>query len=701
MSQRTEIPDLATLPEDGGPEYNRLIFTSSPYLLQHARNPVDWYPWCDEAFAKARREDKPIFLSIGYSTCHWCHVMEHESFEDAEVAAFLNGHYVSIKVDREERPDVDHIYMSVCQAMTGAGGWPLSVFMSPEQLPFFSGTYFPKTDRFGRPGFLRVLSALHAAWRDERQKVTSIGDELRGSLQRASEKHPAELDASVLDTAERAFGASFDPVHGGFGGAPKFPVPHALSFLLRRHDRSGDAALLRMAEHTLASMYRGGMYDHVGFGFCRYSTDAQWLVPHFEKMLYDNALLMTAYTDAFLVTRKEEYAAVIRQIATYILRDMTSGDGAFYSAENADSEGEEGKYYVFTREEFLRIAGAEQGAALAEYFGVTPEGNFEQGNNVLHIAVDPAEWRGRHGLSEQDAALLLDEARSRLLEARALRVRPSLDDKILTSWNGLMISSLARAGVALDEPEYVQAARNAADFLLHTVLRSDGSLQHRHRAGDTGIDGYLEDYAFLVWGLIDLYEATFDAACLGHAVALNARMIADFYDAERGGFFFTAHGAEQLISRTKEVYDGAIPSGNSSAAFNLIRLARLTGDAELERLADDTFRAMGQQVRALPSGHTVMLAALDFAVGPSREIVLAAGSIEEVAELRSALRSRFLPRTVTLFHASGHEGGVLRDLAPFLSGQRPVDGRATAYVCENYSCDAPVTSPAALAALLD
>ena len=701
MSQRTETPDLSTLPEDGGPEYNRLIFTSSPYLLQHARNPVDWYPWCDAAFEKARREDKPIFLSIGYSTCHWCHVMEHESFEDSDVAAFLNEHYVSIKVDREERPDVDHIYMAVCQAMTGAGGWPLSVFMSPEQLPFFSGTYFPKTDRFGKPGFLRVLSALQAAWRDERTKVMTIGEELRGSLHRASEKRPAELDASVLDTAERAFDASFDSVHGGFGGAPKFPVPHALSFLLRRHDRSGDASLLRMAEHTLASMYRGGVYDHVGFGFCRYSTDAQWLVPHFEKMLYDNALLMTAYTDAFLVTRKEEYATVVREIATYILRDMTGADGAFFSAENADSEGEEGKFYVFTRSDFLRIVGAEHGEALAEYFGITTEGNFEHGNNVLHIAVDPAEWRRRHGLSEADAPLLLNDTRSRLLEARALRVRPSLDDKILVSWNGLMISALSRAGIALDEPRYVHAARFAADFLLKTMLRNDGSLQHRHRAGETGIDGFLEDYAFFVWGLIDLYEATFEAVYLRQALALNARMIADFHDAERGGFFFTAHGAETLISRTKDVYDGALPSGNSSAAFNLLRLARLTGDAELERLADATFRAMGQQVGSLPSGHTVMLTALDFAIGPSREIVLAAETIEDIAGFRTVLRSRFLPRAVTLFHASGQQGEALRDLVPFLSAQLPVDGQATAYVCENYSCDTPATTAAALASLLD
>ncbi|MBL0175086.1 MAG: thioredoxin domain-containing protein [Ignavibacteria bacterium] len=689
------------MPEDGGPEYNRLIFTSSPYLLQHARNPVDWYPWCEAAFEKARREDKPIFLSIGYSTCHWCHVMEHESFEDPEVAAFLNEHYVSIKVDREERPDVDHIYMAVCQAMTGAGGWPLSVFMSPEQLPFFSGTYFPKTDRFGKPGFLRVLSALHAAWRDERTKVMTIGEELRGSLHRASEKRPAELDASVLDTAERAFDHSFDSVHGGFGGAPKFPVPHALSFLLRRHDRSGDASLLRMAEHTLASMYRGGVYDHVGFGFCRYSTDAQWLVPHFEKMLYDNALLMTAYTDAFLVTRKEEYATVVREIATYILRDMTSADGAFFSAENADSEGEEGKFYVFTRAGFLRIVGAEHGEALAEYFGITAEGNFEHGNNVLHIAVDPAEWRRRHGLSEGDAALLLNDTRSRLLDARALRVRPSLDDKILVSWNGLMISALSRAGVALDEPHYVQAARLAADFLLNTMLRNDGSLQHRHRAGETGIDGFLEDYAFFVWGLIDLYEATFEAAYLRQALALNARMIADFHDAERGGFFFTAHDAETLISRTKDVYDGALPSGNSSAALNLIRLARLTGDAELERLADATFRAMGQQVSSLPSGHTVMLTALDFAIGPSREIVLAAETLEDIAGFRTVLRSRFLPRAVTLFHASGQQGEALRDLVPFLSTQRAIEGRATAYLCENHVCTAPVTSAVELSTLLD
>ena len=490
-----DTPDLTTLPDNGGAEYNRLIFSSSPYLLQHARNPVDWYPWGPDAFARATREDKPIFLSIGYSTCHWCHVMEHESFEDVAVAAFLNEHFVSIKVDREERPDVDHIYMSVCQAMMGSGGWPLTIFMTPGQMPFYAGTYFPKTDRFGRPGFLRALEALATVWRNERHKATAIGEQIRASLEANGGSTPSAMGSDVLSLAVRSFAASYDGAHGGFSVAPKFPIPHALSFLLRMQDRSGDAEVLRMVEQTLRAMHRGGIYDHVGYGFCRYSTDEKWLVPHFEKMLYDNALLAMAYSDAFLVTKNEEYADVLRQIFLYIEREMTSPDGAFYSAENADSEGEEGKFYAFSMREFATIIGGDHADALAEYFGVTPEGNFEHARNVLHVAVDPDDWRSRHGFTVADAAALLEQARARLFDARARRIHPSLDDKVLTSWNGLMIAALAKAGAALNDDRYIRAAARAADFLLATMRTPEGGLLRRSRNGESGIDGFLEDCA--------------------------------------------------------------------------------------------------------------------------------------------------------------------------------------------------------------
>jgi uncharacterized protein len=508
-----DLPDPSTLPEDGGPHFNRLVFTSSPYLLQHARNPVDWYPWCDEAFARAEREHKPVFLSIGYSTCHWCHVMEHESFEDAEVAALLAEHFIAIKVDREERPDIDHIYMTACQTMTGSGGWPLSVFLTPDKRPFYAGTYFPKEDRFGRPGFLRVLRVLHDAWTTESDKVERIASDMHATLQRLGEDaatrsgagesslaailaSEAAAGASAGDVvrclvarrtpaalparAEDAFHSNYDEEFGGFGTAPKFPMGHTLSFLLRRNARSERADILHMVQHTLQAMHRGGMYDHVGGGFCRYSTDRHWLVPHFEKMLYDNALLVMAYVDAWQRTGDAVYADIVRDVFRYITTTMTSPEGLFYSAENADSEGVEGKFYVFTRAEFLDIVGAEHGDALAEYFGVTEQGNFEhRGWNVLSLAVDEADWARRHGFSAGRARDLVNEARAKLFAARAGRVHPSLDDKVLVSWNGLMIAALARAGAALGDASMRDAAVRAADALLARARREDGRLWHR------------------------------------------------------------------------------------------------------------------------------------------------------------------------------------------------------------------------------
>ncbi|MBR9978064.1 MAG: thioredoxin domain-containing protein, partial [Bacteroidetes bacterium] len=566
-----DYPDPATLPADGGPEYNRLVFTSSPYLLQHARNPVQWYPWSEEAFETAAREDKPVFLSIGYSTCHWCHVMEHESFEDEEIAAFLNQHYISIKVDREERPDIDQIYMTVCQAMTGAGGWPLTVFMTADKKPFFSGTYFPKDDRYGRPGFLRVLTALHDVWRNERSKIDSVTEELQQQLTNALGSAQGAIPADILDRAVESFKRSYDETYGGFGVAPKFPMGHMLSFLLRRATATGDNALLSMVEHTLIRMYRGGLWDHVGGGFCRYSVDRKWLVPHFEKMLYDNALLLSAYTDAWQITGNTAYRQVAGELIAYLRREMLSPDGLFYSAENADSEGEEGRFYVFTRGEFDACVGG-KASMLAEYFGIEEAGNFEQGKNILHIADDPVEWASRHGLKPDEARAVVDNARAALFEYRAQRVHPSLDDKILTSWNGLMISALARAGQAFEDDGITTMASRAADALLASLRGPDGRLLHRRRGTDVGIQGFLEDYAFLIQGLIDLYQATFHTPYLRAATELTDDMCSYFVDENDGSLFVSAHDAEELIVRGKQADDGALPSGNAAAAYNLMRL---------------------------------------------------------------------------------------------------------------------------------
>jgi hypothetical protein len=694
------LPDLSALPADGGAEFNRLVFTSSPYLLQHARNPVDWHPWDDEAFEKAVREDKPIFLSIGYSTCHWCHVMEHESFEDAEVAAYLNEHFVSIKVDREERPDVDHIYMTVCQAMTGSGGWPLTIFMTPDKKPYYSGTYFPKDDRFGRPGFLRVLQAMRDAWENDRQKVLGIGEQLKSQLQQAMQGEDGDIPEHVLQRAVQAFKTNFDEEFAGFGTAPKFPMGHTLSFMLRRATLTDDAALTddvtlpAMVEKTLLAMYRGGIRDHLGGGFCRYSVDRKWLVPHFEKMLYDNALLLMAYTDAYQVTRNSEFKNIAEEIVRYIRRDMTDANGMFFSAENADSEGEEGKFYVFTHAEFSEAVGADAGM-MAEFFGITKEGNYEHGNNILHIAVDPGEWAGNHGLTPPQAADRINAARAGLFAARAARVHPSLDDKLLVSWNGLMISALGQAAQAFDDESFSDMARQAADAILEHLLVEDGTLLHRMRQGKAGIPGFLEDYAFFVWGLLDLYEATFETRYFRAAVSLTNKMLVLFNDDANGGLFFTANDAEKLIVRTKESYDGATPSGNSVAAYNLVRLARMTGNTAFEARAQAILRAFASQLEQSPTGSTVMLMALDFQVEPGKEIVIAAEDILDASAMATAVRERWEPRSVLLFHPA-HGAKEIERLVSFIKDNNAVDNRPTAYVCRDFACELPVTSVAAL-----
>jgi uncharacterized protein YyaL (SSP411 family) len=699
---------------------NRLADTQSPYLLQHAENPVDWYPWGEEAFEKARREDKPIFLSVGYATCHWCHVMEHESFEDDEVARLLNEHFVPVKVDREERPDVDALYMTVTQALTGHGGWPMTVLLTPERKPFFAGTYFPKHGRGGRPGMMELLPNVARSWAEDRDRVGDSAEQITEAVREVLARQTASANAlgdDVLAAAYNGLSARFDAEAGGFGGAPKFPTPHNLLFLLREAQRVGGAETavgkraLQMVEETLGAMRRGGIYDHVGFGFHRYSTDRVWKLPHFEKMLYDQALLAMAYTEAFELTRELKYRRTAEEIFAYVDRDLTNPEGAFYSAEDADSlnpdgEKEEGAFYVWHWDEFMQALGERNGVIAAALFNVDREGNFRDeatremtGANVLFRTVDDAEAAERLEAPEEGLRQRIDEIRGTLFEARARRPRPLLDDKVLTDWNGLMIAALAKAARAFGDERYAMRAASAADFFLDSMRTEDGRLLHRYRNGHAGIPGLLDDYAFLVWGLIELHQTTFDTDALRAALDLNATMRQHFEDEENGGFFLSADDAEALLLRQKAYYDGAVPSGNAVAALNNLRLARLTGQTELEEVAERTMRSSGE-VAQQPVGHTLMMCAAVFAAGPAQEVTIAGEpEAEDTQALLDALRAHYLPNAVV--HLRPPEGGAVAELAPYTEAQAPRDGQATAYVCEHFACQAPTTDPEEMARQLE
>lgn len=682
---------------------NRLINEKSPYLLQHAHNPVDWYPWGDEALAKAKAEDKPIFLSIGYSTCHWCHVMERESFEDEEVAALLNEGYISVKVDREERPDIDHIYMNACQAMTGQGGWPLTVLLTPEKKPFFAGTYFPKKGRWGLPGLVEILTQVGQKWEQERDRVQEAGEEVLELMgPRLGLQSGASLNRDVLDMAYQQLKDRFDHEYGGFGQAPKFPSPHNLMFLLRYWKRSGEKEALTMVERTLQAMYRGGLFDHVGYGFSRYSTDQKWLVPHFEKMLYDNALLALAYLEAYQVTGSNFYARVARKIFTYILRDMTSPEGGFYSAEDADSEGVEGKFYLWTPGEVGEILGEDAGEVFCRQYDIAPGGNFE-GKSIPNLIHNPLENEApASGQESGDYRAHLDVLRKKLFVAREERVRPFKDDKILTSWNGLMIAALARGGAVLEEPGYTRAAERAAGFILSRLRRENGRLLARYRDGEAAIPAYLDDYAFITWGLLELYGAGFEPRFLRDALTLTHQALDLFRDRQHGGFFFYGADAEELIARPKEIYDGALPSGNSVMLLNLLRLARLTGDETLRDEAERQVLAFAGVVAEYPQAYSFFMMGLDFYLGPVREIVIAGKSGDALAErMLKATQRRFMPETVVVFNPADGAGTDLAEMAPYLGEQRSPDGRTTAYVCQNYACQAPVTDYHKFIAALD
>lgn len=681
---------------------NRLIREKSPYLLQHAYNPVDWYSWGDEAFARARAEDKPVFVSIGYSTCHWCHVMERESFEDEEVAAVLNRYFVAVKVDREERPDVDNVYMSVCQALTGQGGWPLTVIMTPDKKPFFAGTYFPKRDQGGRPGLLTVLTALQREWRRDRAGVAAYGEKIARTLAAAVPPTGGPWDAAVLTAGYQYLQASFDHEHGGFGGAPKFPTPQHIMFLLRYWRRSGAPDARRMAEQTLAAMRRGGIYDHLGGGFARYATDAAWQVPHFEKMLYDNALLAYAYTEAFQCTGEEDFARVAQEIAHYVLRDMTAPEGGFYAAEDADSEGEEGKFYVWRYEDIMTALGPEQGQLFAAYYGVTAVGNFTGGTNILHIATpDAAALAAAQGRTPGELREILAACRQELYRRREARVHPFKDDKILTAWNGLMIAALAKAARVFGRPDYADAAARAVRFIDGHLRRQDGRLLARYRDGAAAHLAYLDDYACLLWALVEMYETTFDVAYLVKARALSGDMRRLFWDEADGGFFFTGADGEELLTRPKEWYDGAVPSGNSVAALALVRLSRLLDAPDLAALAEAAVQWQAPLAAAQPAACTFFLAALDLYLTAPRQVVIAGrrGEAQTEAMLAAAGRA-FRPDAVVLFN-DPDQAAPTAAVVPRLAAYQPRDHRATAYICQDYACQAPVTDAGEFAALLE
>ena len=681
---------------------NRLARETSPYLLQHQDNPVDWYPWGEEALGRARAENRPILLSIGYSACHWCHVMEHESFEDGETARIMNELYVNVKVDREERPDVDSIYMNAVQQMTGHGGWPMTVFLTPEGVPFYGGTYFPPEPRHGLPSFQQVLTSVADAYHNRRDEVDRSAEQLREVLRQGTALRvpPSPLEPSLLDRAYRRLTARYEPDHGGFGSAPKFPQPMVLGYLLRQWRRTGDAEALRMVEHTLRSMARGGIYDQLGGGFHRYSVDARWLVPHFEKMLYDNALLSRVYLQAYLATGDAEYRRVVEEVLDYVLREMRSPEGAFYSTQDADSEGEEGRFYVWGPDEIDALLGPEDGALFRLYYDVTSAGNFE-GHSILHVERDAAEVARDAGVQVERLERVLARGRALLYEARAKREWPARDEKVLTSWNAMMLRSFAEAAFAFDEPRYLEAATTNATFLL-SELRRDGRLLRTWKAGGAAkIDAFLEDHALLVDALVSLYQATFEPAWLAEARATADATLERFWEPEETLFYDAAADAERLVVRPRDVNDTATPSGTSAAAVALLRLAALTGEDRYRAVAVETLESLATLLAEIPQAFGELLSALDWQLAGAREVVVAgAPAGEDTQALLNVLRERWLPNAVWALRDASLPEEAAAAATPLLAGRAPVDGRAAAYVCERFTCRRPVTGAAELEAEL-
>lgn len=667
---------------------NRLKDERSPYLQQHASNPVDWYPWGDEAFKAAQEQDKPVFLSIGYSTCHWCHVMEHESFTDEQVAALMNDAFINVKVDREERPDVDNVYMTVSQMLTGGGGWPLTIIMTPDRKPFYAATYIPRRSRYGATGMLELIPRVKELWQRSRDQLNGTGTEIVARLESAATATKAEtLDKTTLDESYRMLRSRFDRENGGFGSAPKFPSPHTLLFLLRYWKRSGRREALTMVTKTLDAMRAGGIFDHVGYGFHRYSTDARWRVPHFEKMLYDQAMHILAHSEAYQATRIERYRRVAEEVAEYTLRDLHHPDGGFYSAEDADSEGEEGKFYLWTMKE-LRETIPDDEKAVTRTYNASDEGNYldeatkqSTGENILYTA------------DTQPINAMTDATRNRLLRQREKRPRPSLDDKVLTDWNGLMVAALAYASRALGNRQYLNEAERTAAFIQSNMWDGE-TLKHRLHGGDAAIEGFLDDYAFTAWSQLELYAATMKPEHLRTALTFTEQAIEKFWNREHGGFYFTEADTE-LPVRTMEFYDGAIPSGNSVMYSNLTRLARLTGRTDLEEKAVKLSERFSSDASRIPHGFTFFMSGLSMAIGPSKEVVVTGVKDRDSSEMLKAINSMYLPSTVTLLLDE-----ETRSIAEYTKDMAPLDGKPTAYVCSGHMCETPTNDVVKMLELL-
>ncbi|MFH1078757.1 MAG: thioredoxin domain-containing protein [Pseudomonadota bacterium] len=679
---------------------NRLGAETSPYLLQHAANPVDWHAWGDEAFTAAKAENKPVFLSIGYSTCHWCHVMAHECFEDPAIAALMNRTFINIKVDREERPDIDAVYMMVCQAITGSGGWPLTIIMTPDKKPFFAGTYFPPEGRHGRIGMRELADRMADLWKNRKQDLLKSAGQVTELLRNYGPAAAGPLsEISLLNDALNELTDAYDSASGGFGGAPKFPMPQKMTYLLRCWKRFNSEQALRMVEKTLQGMRHGGIFDHIGFGFHRYATDAIWMLPHFEKMLYDQATIAVACLETYQATGRREYAQTAREIFTYVLGSLRSPQGGFYSAQDADSEGEEGKFYLWDKAEVEKVLTRPEAAIWNRIYSVENGGNYldeagrqKTGNNIFHLKKPLREWAMQLKMSDDKLQALLEKCRQKLYQVREKRVHPSLDDKILTDWNGMMIASLACGARVLNDDRYELAARTAADFIL-SVMRDDrGCLLHYRRDHAAAVPAFLDDYAFLIWGLLELYQACFDVKYFESAIALNDHLLQHFWDDREGGFFFTSGDHETLLFKKKSIHDGAIPSGNSVSAMNMLRLARMTGDTKLEQKAERIGETFAGLIKQNPSAFAGYLTMLDHLLGPSHEIVIVGKQDNPaVKAIKRALSIRFLPNKVALLVPEGKEAEAIRKIAPFAEPFRGEKGEAVVYICTDRSCQKPTT----------
>jgi len=687
--------EIKKIPKDGGELWNRLIFESSPYLLQHAANPVDWYPWGEEAFNLAKELNKPIFLSIGYTTCHWCHVMEHESFEDKEVAELMNESFVNVKVDREERPDIDNVYMEVTQRITGRGGWPMTVVMTPDKKPFFAGTYFPKESmpRYNRTGMLDLVPTLKDLWINKQDSLLNSAQKIVNDLIKANNnrnnKSGIQLNSNVIKNSFKIFSNKFDSNYGGFKGSRnKFPKPHDYSFIAKYFYLTNDKNALNILNKSLYEMKKGGLYDQIGYGFHRYSTDAKWLVPHFEKMLYDQAMIIHAYLDAFLITNDSYYKQTVQEVCTYVLRDMYNENSGFYSAEDADSEGEEGLFYVWKYDEIKKIVTDNEFNFIKDVLNIKENGNaVVEGNrtNIPHFSNNWSEIAKKYDDSVENITEYYNNIRKKIFDHRKLRIHPQKDDKILTDWNGLMISALARASVLLDNEEYLHAAKNSADFIINNLIQEDGRLLKRFRNGTSGIDGMIEDYSFFIWGLIELYQSTFDYKYIKIASDLSDYQLNHFWDFENNGFYFTSKKSEKLIVRSKELYDGAIPSGNSVSAYNFIRLGRILSRIDYEKIAYDLTESFAPNLNKYGVGSTMMLQAINFMNGPSFEVIITGDKNNNIIKY---IHNQPQPNKVLIYKSNNKKEELFEYLNKYPTA---ISGKTQVYICQNYSCQLPTS----------